>query len=138
MIFLCFIPSIARLEPELEQFELRSIFVGISAIHCWLVWGSRQQANGDGDSDCDGDGDQLLSTAGHPLHHLLVGHQRQFSPSKVHIPPNNNDNDGALDSVQKGYDLAQIQQSAAEKLNTSVQIHFAMRMSTLEATFDKV
>ena len=57
MIFLCFIPSIARLEPELEQFELRSIFVGISAIHCWLVWGSRQQANGDGDSDCDGDGD---------------------------------------------------------------------------------
>ena len=85
-----------------------------------------------------GDGDQFVSTAGHPLHHLLVGHQRQFSPSKVHIPPNNNDNDGALDSVQKGYDLAQIQQSAAEKLNTSVQIHFAMRMSTLEATFDKV
>ena len=48
---------------------------------------SLTDGDGDGVGDGDGDGDQLLSAAGHPLHHLLVGHQRQFSPSKVHVPP---------------------------------------------------
>ena len=58
-----------------------------------ITWGEFGDGDGDGDGDGygygygDGDGDQLLPAAGHSLHHLLVGHQGQFGPSKVNVPP---------------------------------------------------
>ena len=38
-------------------------------------------------------GHQLLATTGHPLHHLLVGHQGQLGPSQVHVPPGDGGDD---------------------------------------------
>ena len=43
------------------------------------------------------DGHQLLATAGHPFHHLLVGHQRQLGPSQVHVPPGGDGGDDIAD-----------------------------------------
>ena len=54
-----------------------------------------------------GDGDQFVSTAGHPLHHILVGHQRQFSPSKIHIPPGDDIDEHAVDD--DGHEQQQVQ-----------------------------
>ena len=48
------------------------------------------------------DGHQLLATTGHPLHHLLVGHQRQLGPCQVHVPPGG-DNDGDDDIGDDGH-----------------------------------
>ena len=57
-------------------------------------YGFNDGSNGVG--DVVGDGDQLLSTAGQPLHHLLVRHQRQFSPSEVHVPPDDDGDEHAM------------------------------------------
>ena len=43
------------------------------------------------------DGHQLLATTGHPLHHLLVGHQWQLGPSQVHVPPGGDGGDDIAD-----------------------------------------
>ena len=43
------------------------------------------------------DGHQLLATTGHPLHHLLVGHQRQLGPSQVHVPSGGDGGDDIAD-----------------------------------------
>ena len=53
--------SLARLEPEIEQFEVWSTFVGFFAI-CLVAQGDRKLANyddddGDGDDDSDDDDD---------------------------------------------------------------------------------
>ena len=43
-------------------------------------------------------GHQLLATTGHPLHHLLVGHQGQLGPSQVHVPPGGDGGDDDRDN----------------------------------------
>ena len=44
------------------------------------------------------DGHQLLTATGHPLHHLLVGHQGQLGPSQVHVPPGGDGGDDDRDN----------------------------------------
>ena len=57
------------------------------------------------------DGHQLLTATGHPLHHLLVGHQRQLGSSQVHVPPSDNDengNNGEVDDDEDDDDVVTI------------------------------
>ena len=56
MNFLFFKTFLARLEPEIEQFEVWSTFVGFFAI-CLVAQGDRKLANDDDGDDDDDDDD---------------------------------------------------------------------------------
>ena len=70
--------SVARLDPKIEQFEVRSTFVGFFAI-CLVTQGDCKLANdddddGDGDDDSDDDGDD----GDDYHHHHQPQHQHQL------------------------------------------------------------
>ena len=79
MNFLFFKTFLARLEPEIEQFEVWSTFVGFFAI-CLVAQGDRKLANyddddGDGDDDSDDDDDDGDDDDYDDHHHHRQHHQ---------------------------------------------------------------
>ena len=77
MNFLFFKTFLARLEPEIEQFEVWSTFVGFFAI-CLVAQGDRKLANdddGDGDDNSDDDGDDGDDDDDDDHHHHRQHHQ---------------------------------------------------------------
>ena len=71
--------SLARLEPEIEQFEVWSTFVGFFAI-CLVAQGDHKLANyddddGDGDDDSDDDDDDGDDDDYDDHHHHRQHHQ---------------------------------------------------------------
>ena len=79
MNFLFFKTFLARLEPEIEQFEVWSTFVGFFAI-CLVAQGDHKLANdddddGDGDDDSDDDDDDGDDDDYDDDHHHRQHHQ---------------------------------------------------------------